>query len=442
MALKFIDVRPNALMRVPSPATGGGGGTSEATVITPGSLAGQFSHYVLQRAYGGCMPMTVCLYDTFLFAKPRTADPKSPLAWYIVMAMEKMKGSVDRMVIEKGFYLAPTEQKFARCVALFAKMTRAIFDMEVQSIFHNDIKPQNFLYNDDGTVKVTDFDLGCFASRMRGMGENAALLRRQFVSYNTDGAVDTSKDPWSSDSHTRTLMRCMYQTTETYQPPEYRMIQEMGQRARQQNDVRLHAEIQAQTLNNPDWLSRMMAYQLVASFRELVLMCGLNLPYYDPVNRSYPVDVRKPTGARKTDVGPSHYVAMAFDGAYPLAPTPNNKIDTYIDVRLDSVHLDAIKDKAMRDVANNLNKLLGVVIAPKHPTSSDLTTVFPVDPKTYLCTGATKPDQTRPTVPMLMKFLSSLMQRLKELMPEFPYVTIPADLSSELEAAHLIPTHK
>ena len=440
VALKFIKVHKNLLIRVDSED-----GSGSANIISPGTVAGLFTHYVLQRSYGGCMPMTVCLYDTFLFARPSTADPKSPVEWYIVMAMEKMKGDVMRMVWESYTHDISADVKFVKCIKLFTKMTRAIFDLEVQSIFHNDIKPQNFLYNDDGTVKVTDFDLGCFASRMRGVGENSALLLRQFINYNTDGAVDTSKDPWAHNKQTIAFMKCIFKTTINYEPPEYKYMRDMWDLAESVNDKQKVREIDVSTLNNPDWLSRMMAYQLICSFRELILFAGLNSPYYNATSPGfYPIDVGNPGGVARPKVKASDYIKMDFDGDFSIAPTTGNKISLYKTIRLNSVVLQNIRDENVRNVVKEFNEKLATVIAPKIPDRADPSTELRVNPKTFLSVGDMNPDTVRPTIPMLMKFMTNLSERLHIVAPDITRdanISVPGDISAEMNISQYMVAH-
>lgn len=426
VALKFMKVDPNDLARLPYAGIGHG------TVISPTAAAGLFVHYALQRSYGGCMPLTVCLYDTFLFVKPHMANPKGPTNWYIVMAMEKMKGNINQMVRQPHVLDMKAGPKFVEGLRIFAKMTRAIYDLELQSIFHNDIKPANFLYNVDGTVKVTDFDLGCYASRMRTIGYDPKTLLRNFISHFTDGGLNTDDAQWYHDRH---FMRCAYQTTEYYEPPEYKLLNAMvrsvsGDRAR---------EIMVNTLNDADWLSRMMAYQLVCSFREIALDAGLNYPYYDHKTYRYCLDVNDISRGYGGGVHAGRYSKMAFAGDVALAPTRgdlSDAIGAYIRLRSSTVTLANIPDANTRKMADNFNSLLAGVIAPKNPTPADTTTEYPMDPTIFMCVSPGKLNIIRPTVGKLLEMLLFILVKLGVTLPDIPpaQVQLHASLEEELAA--------
>lgn len=438
VAIKFQRIDQRYLLRIPKVGWAG-----TARVISPAKVAGLFAHYVMQRAYGGCLPAVVCAKDVFLYATPNPppAVEGQPLQWYICVAMENMDGDMLPLAIEQS---KTREGLLGRMMSMFGKMTKAIYDMELQSMFHNDIKPGNFLHSRGGAIiKVTDFDLTCFGSRIGGIGSNASQLLRQLVSHFTEGGVDTSASPWDA-TDAKELLKCQYMTTKEYAPPEYAlMIANIASMPPDRHDSNALRDYETRTLRNSDWLSRMMAYELVCSFRELALGANMNAPYYIKSDNSYVSDIKSPESNRKRGVSIHRMIGMDYDGLYAIAPSDSavndeQKMHNYDAMRRKTIVTANLRGEEVR-VANEFNNMVASVIAPCKPHMVDNMYKMhcPMDERTLLCAPQDRVDEVRPTVSMLLKSFTRWLRLLgvmRDMPAGSPRINVPASIGDEIEA--------
>jgi serine/threonine protein kinase len=242
----------------------------------PGKFVDAFLHYSTQAVYRGCMPTAVCIYDVILYVRPETVDPGSPLSWYVAVVMEHMHKAVDAITDIKsdaGFAQKPYEERFLFLYNIFLKMCRAVIDLELQQVFQNDIKPENFLVSDSAAtlVKINDYDLGCMASRTGSAMNNQ--LRQFYVLQMTEGRVDIAAIPWLiGSSRHPDMLSCKTTTTDWYAPPEYSYVGELLSLGPKEN----FKTVAQNTIGNGTWMSRMMAFQLAVMFRHMCLLADLD----------------------------------------------------------------------------------------------------------------------------------------------------------------------
>lgn len=330
-----------------------------------------FARYVLQRSYGECIPSAVHMRDAFMFAAPTETNLN------VVIAMEKMDGNVlDLIRNVEALQMCPAA-RYAIVLELACKMARAVFDLELQQVFHDNIKPQNFLCRKLGgnkcEVKVTDFDLGTLAGEMRSTTKIAR------------GELDENVRKWVHIPGVRYLLHSKDVATELYKPPEYKLVRAMihkmgeslsrnavGMRLPNMDSLEDSVDFMNKNMFNTDWLSRMMAFELIASIREMFLAAGVS-PYYT-ADCDYPVDIMNPHGSLSKRAA-STLVRMDFNGPHNIAPSSPTcdtarRMTVWNNLRLNTVHLRDLRSEQMQG-AEIINNLIANVLAPNVPKSLD-----------------------------------------------------------------------
>jgi serine/threonine protein kinase len=313
--------------------------------------------------------------------------------------------------------------------------------LELQRIFHDDIKPQNFLYRrigaDNFEIKVTDFDLGAFAGRTEHDVDNYSLASAVIKDV-TRGNLDRDSQSWANVPGVRYLMRSRVETTELYKPPEYDLLK-MLMKGMVGEDVSARVAASQHMLQMPlppmepgrmahisnflpfrnknifnaDWLSRMMAYELVSSIREMVLAAGLS-PHYT-VDRRYPADIMQASSSMAPRAATT-LIRMAPDGAENIVPPlpaydSPARLREWERLRLNTVH-PTYTDQAQAQGVGILNALIANVIAPRTPDATNhsvhiamgLVTVSPGNVQT-LCATQANFAVVRPTTGEVLKAL-------------------------------------
>lgn len=434
-------------------------GEGDAAVISPGSVAGMFINYAIQRSYGGCMPFTVCMQDIFLYAKPKNSLSDNPeMDWYVAIVMERMSGHIGHLVNTMEFRrVIPGHMQHPRVLTerikafglLMSKCCRAIYDLELLRIWHNDIKPSNFLWKgSDSVVQVTDFDISVFAQYMsRGREEPYEAARAAYIRARTDGGVDVRQEPWRSDGDTADLLGSFLQTTSFYEPPEYRKISDLLGRGSGQSDQN-KAKLKALTIHRAEWWSRMMLYQLIATFRELCLETGLNQPYYVPYTRekvsakiqtpspreapfvgTYVKDVTLPNAMAASNRSERGFAfkfnQMKFDqGDGCIAPCPvgtpfSTRLEAWRKIRSSTINIDyfisveKIKQEVV-DFARWFNNVVEHVICPKIPTDErDERVYYPLlNPAVPYCVPSGDGATMNAVRPFVSTFMADLTRHL------------------------------
>jgi serine/threonine protein kinase len=432
VALKLMPINPAMFVA--------GSQQGQPKRLSPRAINGAFVQYVLQRSYGGCMPYTVCMHNAFMLAVPEV-PPRTGVQWHAVIIMEKMDGNVLDLIRSRELLEMKTPERYATVLKLACKMARAVFDLELQRIFHDDIKPQNFLYRKlgpgDYEVKVTDFDLGAFAGRTEGTVDNYRLAT-EAVKESTRGNFDRDSQAWASVPGVRYLMRAAATTTEFYKPPEYDLVR-MVMSGMVGEDITAKLAVSSHMLQMPlppmaqgaithvgefmpfrnkniynaDWLSRMMAFELVSSIREMFLAAGLS-PHYT-VDRRYPADIMQPQGTM-THRTATTLIRMAPDGAENIVPpTPAYdsapRLQEWERLRSHTVH-PSYPDQTQVSGLSELNRMLASVMAPRRPDpinksvhhAMQLVTVSPGNVQT-LCADQDNFAVVRPTTGEVLRIL-------------------------------------
>jgi hypothetical protein len=221
----------------------------------------QFARYMLQRAYGGCVASVVCVRDAFVY---RTA-PGGRV--YAVVATDKMDGDVRALLASRDLSEMPARRRFEAMLVVACMMARAVYDLELQCTFHDDIKLANFLYVRRGMdpgdleIKITDFDLSAFSTRMNG-GDGRRLPH-----------VCSSVLPRLGHPGIRYMLHSGL-AARSHEPPEYAIVREAA------------PDGGAACVFNAEWLSRMMAFELLGAVGEMFAAVRLELPLADDAVRA------------------------------------------------------------------------------------------------------------------------------------------------------------
>ena len=451
LALKFMMLNPQQFA------------STSPKRLLPGAVKGVFAQYIAQHAFGGCMPHTVCMYDAFMYATPGPGGDS--VQWYAVLATEMMEGNVVDLVASPDFRGMTAAARLPVVADIARQMVKAVYDLEMQRIYHDDIKLSNFLYKKrscclsassasasaSGTsshkyeIKITDFDQSSFASRTNDVAE-PMLVTTQIIKDSTRGQLDRDAEPWALDPGTRHLLLAELATDGTHRPPEYDTVGSVLRSIHSGEphaDPRLQALIEAEfketephtgvppllkcrmaTVYNADWLSRMMAFELACSVRELFIVAGFAM-FYDPVGGTYPAEITNPQGS-STHRRPSTLVRMAPDGPQSIVPampaySSADRLRLWRGLTRGTVIVDGLRSAHAPPVMA-LNALLAQIIAPATPSAERPSADFPLTlaavsgglPEELLCTGGMDPADCRPTVAELLKFLSEKCAELKK----------------------------
>jgi serine/threonine protein kinase len=413
MALKIMPIESSFFVEDPRP--------DHPKRLSPRAVNGALVQYIFQRSYGGCMPYSVCMHDAFMLAIPAhatsdagsssgaSAGPSSgagAMRWHAVIVMEAMDGNVMDLIRSEEILSMPPSRRYAVVLKLACKMARAVFDLELQRIFHDDIKPQNFLFRRLGVsgeyeIKVTDFDLGAFAGRSNVSTAKESIdnakLASEIIKESTRGNLDRDSDLWKNVPGIRLLLRANADTTKFYKPPEYDLVKlitkgmlgsnvsaELSLSARMLDmplppmvaktvsGVGDFAVFRSKNIFNADWLSRMMAFELISSIREMFLSAGLS-PHYS-VHRLYPVDIMVPQG-KTVNRSATTLIRMAPDGddnIVPPIPAWNDpsRMLVWSHLRSTTVHPSNLDSKQM-DGLKSINTMIANVLAPRTPDAQN-----------------------------------------------------------------------
>lgn len=462
VALKIMRLHPEAFVDTSQPGV--------TKKLSPKAVNGAFIQYVFQRSYGGCMPFSVCMHDAFLLAIPLNSLPGN-INWNAVIVMENMQGSLLDLVRAPEILNLPVKRRYSVILNLICKMVRAIFDLELQRIFHDDIKPQNFLFRklSDGEyeVKVTDFDLGSFAGRTQDIIDNFNL-QTAIIKESTRGNLDRTDQNWGNVRSINYLLGAQASTTAWYSPPEYDLVKLLNsgmqgedisaEMANKQRRFRLPLPTMAvgtiahvseftsfknKNVYNADWLSRMMAFELICTMRHIFLDAGL-APHYT-VHHTYPADILVPNGPMVTR-GAHTLIRMAAEGAQNIVPpvpayTDGERLRTWRHLREQTVSTTNVDQSQIWGVTA-INTMIANVIAPKTPEVTDPATYFPMEIITtsagideMLCANQENFKKIRPTVgEVLTTLMDAVLHEGRARVPEIQSPAIPVSVQTALSA--------
>jgi serine/threonine protein kinase len=423
----------------------------QRSLLVPRSTHGLFLHYIMQMSYAGCIPDTMPVHNVFFFASPDGVD--GSVQWCMVIATELMDGNIEDILSSHKFREMGTRERLENALEISCKMTRAVHNLETHGIFNDDIKLQNFLCSnteDRGCIiKVMDFDLGFIANRMLKVSDDNDRLSMQVVmDYARNNPNGEGDAPWVNDPGTRYITRpskCSH-----FQPPEYDITSTIIKRMEGMGSSKFATAIgndpsslhhlvvstdihvptgetrsndsdilkfRMKSVYNADWLSRMIAFELTCTIREIFILAGLS-PHYDPSTGEYPSDMRPNTGPKKSIKRCAcSLVRMMPDGddnIYPPEPaydTPEGLIGWRM-LRNNTVDPKNIDPKYIDDV-KELNDMIARVIAPMdtpNPTTHlPMRSIQTVNSNELLCSNIDM--SNRPTTGELLRFMVKIARR-------------------------------
>lgn len=263
-----------------------------------------FAQYIVQRSYGGCVSSTVRMYDAFVLAIPASST-SDKIHWFVAVVTEKMDGNILDLVNSHEFKRMSCTQRCNIVLHVACKIVHAVFELELQGLFHDNIRPTNFLYRKIQTgcyeIKITDFDLGSLITKIViGDFFTDQIVNRTIEVTSNKPLLDvTIPQNWQNLANVRFLMRCMLKIVDSHRPPEYDLVNialkrmhgiDVSIKLQRAFDPQIYQTVSNATQNgngilaflnkniyNTEWLSRMSAFALAVTVQDLFTASGFSM---------------------------------------------------------------------------------------------------------------------------------------------------------------------